>query len=48
MDNFEWMLGYRPKFGIIAIDRKTQGRSIKQSGKWLGDIARTNATTFSV
>ena len=48
MDNFEWMLGYRPKFGIIAIDRKNQGRSVKQSGKWLGDIARTNATTFSV
>jgi beta-glucosidase len=42
MDNFEWMLGYRPQFGIISVDRSTQQRSVKESGRWLGGIARTN------
>jgi beta-glucosidase len=26
-DNFEWVSGYRPKFGIIAVDRETQARA---------------------
>lgn len=41
-DNFEWMLGYRPTFGLIAVDRKTQVRTIKQSGTWLGNVAKKN------
>ncbi|MBA2327023.1 MAG: glycoside hydrolase family 1 protein [Actinobacteria bacterium] len=42
MDNFEWALGYRPTFGLVAVDRETQERSPKPSAKWLGEIARTN------
>ena len=30
-DNFEWMLGYRPTFGLIAVDRETQRRTVKPS-----------------
>jgi len=30
-DNFEWNSGYRPKFGIIAVDRATQQRTPKPS-----------------
>lgn len=41
-DNFEWMLGYRPTFGLIAIDRETQTRTVKPSGRWLGEVARAN------
>ncbi|MCB0052573.1 MAG: family 1 glycosylhydrolase, partial [Caldilinea sp.] len=41
-DNFEWVSGYRPKFGIIAVDRATQARTPKPSAHWLGEIARTN------
>jgi beta-glucosidase len=41
-DNLEWMLGYRPTFGIIAVNRETQERTIKPSARWLGEIARTN------
>ncbi len=43
MDNFEWIFGYRPKFGIIAVDRDTQARTVKPSGRMLGEIARRNA-----
>ncbi|WP_436789968.1 glycoside hydrolase family 1 protein [Yinghuangia sp. YIM S10712] len=42
LDNFEWMLGYRPKFGMIAVDRETQERTVKDSARLLGDIARRN------
>jgi beta-glucosidase len=43
MDNFEWMSGYGPKFGIVAVDRETQRRTIKPSATFLGNIARRNA-----
>jgi beta-glucosidase len=42
IDNFEWIMGYRPKFGLVAIDRSTQERSIKPSARYLGEIARQN------
>ena len=41
-DNFEWSLGYRPTFGLIAVDRETQERTVKPSARWLGAIARAN------
>jgi beta-glucosidase len=41
-DNFEWAFGYGPKFGLIAVDRKTQARTVKPSASVLGDIARRN------
>ena len=43
MDNFEWLFGYAPQFGIVAVDRATQRRSPKASAAWLGAIARANA-----
>ncbi|MGH8985146.1 MAG: glycoside hydrolase family 1 protein [Acidimicrobiia bacterium] len=42
MDNFEWALGYRPTFGLVAVDRETQERTPKPSAHWMGKIARTN------
>jgi beta-glucosidase len=42
LDNFEWALGYVPRFGLIEVDRHTQQRSPKPSAAWLGEIARTN------
>lgn len=39
-DNFEWIFGYRPKFGLIAVDRSTQERTPKDSARWLGSHAR--------
>ena len=42
MDNFEWLFGYGPQFGLIAVDRRTQRRTPKASAYWLGEIARAN------
>ena len=46
LDNFEWSLGYRPAFGLIAVDRSTQQRTVKPSARLLGSIARTNTIDF--
>ncbi len=40
LDNFEWLEGYGPTFGLVAVDRVTQARTPKPSAYWLGAIAR--------
>ena len=42
LDNFEWMDGYRPTFGLVAVDRTTFARTPKPSLAWLGEVARRN------
>jgi beta-glucosidase len=43
IDNFEWALGYRPTFGLIACDRETFERTPKPSADYFGEICRSNA-----
>lgn len=43
LDNFEWTLGYRPKFGLVAVDRDTFARTPKPSAKWYRDATRNFA-----
>jgi beta-glucosidase len=42
LDNFEWARGYKPKFGLVAVDRTTFKRTPKPSAAHLGGIARRN------
>jgi beta-glucosidase len=41
-DNFEWNLGYGPRFGLIHIDYETMNRTIKDSGKWFAKVIADN------
>lgn len=36
LDNFEWMMGYKITFGLVAVDKETQTRYPKNSLKLLG------------
>jgi beta-glucosidase len=37
-DNFEWTYGYRPRFGLVYLDRANQRRIVKDSGRWFQDL----------
>jgi beta-glucosidase len=41
LDNYEWMMGYKMRFGLISVDRATQQRTVKHSARHLGAIARS-------
>jgi beta-glucosidase len=40
LDNYEWQHGYAQRFGLIAVDRETQARTVKPSAWHLGTFAR--------
>ncbi|QKJ20878.1 family 1 glycosylhydrolase [Microbacterium hominis] len=40
MDNFEWIFGYGPKLGLLAVDRDTMARTAKPSAAVLADYVR--------
>ncbi|WP_324650426.1 GH1 family beta-glucosidase [Georgenia sp. H159] len=41
LDNFEWAMGYRPRFGLVHVDYATGRRTVKDSGRYLAQVART-------
>jgi beta-glucosidase len=40
LDNWEWFAGFKPKFGLVEVDRQTFARRPKPSAYHLGRIAR--------
>ena len=42
MDNFEWSLGFRPRFGMVRVDYETLQRTPKLSAKWYRDVIARN------
>lgn len=47
IDNFEWDLGFKPRFGLIEIDYKTMERRPRESAYYYADIARDNQVRFN-
>ena len=42
MDNFEWALGYRSRFGLVYVDYATQRRIPKASARWYSKVIAAN------
>ncbi|MFB6074783.1 MAG: glycoside hydrolase family 1 protein [Haloarculaceae archaeon] len=45
MDNFEWNLGFDPRFGLVEVDYDTQERTPRESARLYGAIAEANGLT---
>ncbi|WP_184584198.1 GH1 family beta-glucosidase [Lipingzhangella halophila] len=43
LDNFEWAYGYSERFGIVYVNYETQTRTVKDSGRWYGELAATGS-----
>ena len=41
IDNFEWALGFGPKFGLASFDAATMERSARPSAELYAEICRT-------
>ena len=42
MDNFEWNVGYDPRFGLIFVDYRTGERILKDSAYWYKEVIQNN------
>ena len=46
LDNFEWNSGYTMPFGMVQVDFGTQRRTVKASGRFFAEVARTNGANL--
>jgi beta-glucosidase len=45
LDNLEWNDGYYPRFGLVKVDFDTQERTIRESGRFYGEICQLKEIT---
>ena len=43
LDNFEWLQGFPPRYGLTSVDQKTFARTPKPSAYHLGSLAKRNS-----
>ncbi len=43
LDNFEWAMGMRPRFGLVHVDHKSFKRTVKASSKFYGSVCKENS-----
>lgn len=48
LDNYEWNAGYSKRFGLIHVDYGTQKRTVKESGKFYGEVVRGKGLTPAI
>jgi beta-glucosidase len=46
LDNFEWGYGYAPRFGIVRVDFSDQKRTVKDSGYFYAEVAKSNQVSI--
>lgn len=47
-DNFEWVEGWRARFGLVELDQHRQKRTPRSSASLFGEICRANAITEEI
>jgi beta-glucosidase len=45
LDNFEWGYGYSQRFGVVHVDFDTQQRTVRDSARYLSQVARSGSPT---
>lgn len=48
MDNFEWLMGYTPRFGLYAVDRETMRRTPTEGATVYGSVAGSRTLSPAV
>ena len=46
LDNFEWIEGYKDRFGLVHVDYQTQKRTLKDSAYWYREVIGTNGANL--
>jgi len=47
LDNFEWLDGYKQRFGLIHVDYTTQKRTLKDSAHWYRRVIESNGALLA-